>query len=110
VIINILLHSLSYISLQSSFSLLDYLKENYYRGGADNEIWFSNCPLIMLIKTAEVNCWVKVKRWDFWVPGGTGGKEIKFFMSRLWREEDKPCKVWDQLEPVAASATRRILT
>jgi hypothetical protein len=34
-------------------------------GGADTEIWFPNCFLIMSIKMAEGNHWVKIKRWDF---------------------------------------------
>jgi hypothetical protein len=64
----------------------------------------------MLIKMAETNHWVKIKRWEVRVPGGRGGKERKRFSARFWREEHKPCKVWGLLGLVAASATGRILT
>jgi hypothetical protein len=63
----------------------------------------------MSIKMAEANHWVKVKRWDFRVPGERGGKERKDFSARLWREKHEACKVWVLLELVTASTTSRIL-
>lgn len=50
-------------------------------GGVDTKIWFPNCFLTISLKIAEVTCWVKRKRWDFWVPGereGDSGKNRDF--------------------------------
>lgn len=46
-------------------------------GGADTEIWFPNCFLIMSIKMAEGNCWAKGKRGDFQIPEGREGEKIR---------------------------------
>jgi hypothetical protein len=54
--------------------------------------------LIGSIKTAEVHFWVKIKRWDFWVPGGRGGDEIEkgvFFGQALERGAWTPCRSGD---------------
>ena len=72
-------------------------------GGADTEIWFPNCFLIISIKMAEGNHWVKIKRWDF--PGPRRRQDSEWaFQSGFGERSKEPCKVWGQLEPVAASS------
>lgn len=62
----------------------------------------------MSIKTAEADCWAKVKRRDFRVPGGREEKEIKGFSARLWREEQgHHVRSGGCLELMAASASTR---
>ena len=67
-------------------------------GATDTEIWFFNCFLIISIKTAESNRWVKEKK----VPGGRGRKERGVcVLARLWKEERESCKAWWRPPPPA---------
>jgi hypothetical protein len=60
----------------------------------------------MSIKTAEANHWTEEKRWDFWVPGGRGRKEMEkgLCSQALERGAKTRTMAWEQPEPVAASA------
>ena len=57
--------SFSVVTWSTSMETTGCFYPPFVRGGVNTKIWFSDWFLIVSMKKAESNCWVKWKRWDF---------------------------------------------